>query len=228
MDLGGVSAIAWFAIGSLFAMSSEPMPKVAATSRDRRVAGFVLFLSFLPVNFSGALGLLLCGFYLAASSSRDAVERRLAIVMIALTGPLIWGRFMLALMGPFLLGLDARMAGLLAGAPVQGNVVAMRDGGSLYVALGCSSVHNMSLAVLLFVTLTQQLRLRYTPLLVATGIGAALSMAAVNVLRLATLARFPQHFDLVHTGWGGTMFGLFSFVAAAAMIMGGIRAQLSR
>ena len=228
VDLGGVSAIAWFAIGSLFTMSNESAAQATATSRDRRVAGLVLFLSFLPLNFAAAIGLLLCGLYLAATSWSDAIEGRLATVMIALTGPLIWGRFLLALMGPFLLGLDAQMAGLLAGASVQGNVVAMRDGGSLYVALGCSSVHNMSLAVLLFVTLTQRLRLRYTPLLVATGIGAALSMTAVNVLRLAALARFPQHFDLIHTGWGGTMFGLISFVAAGAVIIGGIRAEQSR
>jgi amino acid transporter len=86
----------------------------------------------------------------------------------------------------------------------------------------------MSLAVLLFVTLTQMLGLRYTARMVATGVAAALAMAAVNVLRLAALARFPQYFELLHTGWGGTLFGVLGFVAAGAIIFGGIRAELAR
>ena len=227
-DLGGVSAIVWFAIGSLFTIASEGGARPGMQPHDKAVASLTLALSFIPLNFASAIGLLLCGAYLAATSAKDSSDQRIAIIMIALTGPLIWGRFLLALIGPFLLGLDARLAGLLAGVPVQGNVVGLRGGGSLYVALGCSSVHNMSLAVLLFVTLTQILRLRYTPILVLTGVGAALAMAIVNVLRLATLARFPQYFELMHTGWGGTLCGAISFVAAGAVIAGGVRAELAR
>lgn len=227
-DLGGVSAITWFAIGSLFTIASEGTARSGMKPHDKAVASLTLALSFLPLNFAAAIGLLLCGAYLAATSAKGSSDQRIAILMIALTGPLIWGRFLLALMGPFLLGLDARLAGILAGAPVQGNVVGLRGGGSLYVALGCSSVHNMSLAVLLFVTLTQTLRLRYTPLLVLTGVGAALAMAIVNVLRLATMARFPQYFDLLHTGWGGTLCGAISFLAAGAVIAWGIHAELAR
>lgn len=229
LDLGGISAIVWFAIGSLFLISGEPPARSDLLRWDKVVAGLTLFLSFIPLNFAGAMGLLLCGAYLAGTSIRGTPDRRLAIVLIGLTGPLIWGRFLLALIGPFLLALDARMAGLLAGVPVDGNVVSLRDGsGSLYVALGCSSVHNMSLATLLFLTLTQLLRLRFTPFLLATGIAAALAMAAVNVTRLAVLARYPQHFDLMHTGSGGTLFGAISFIAAGAIIVAGIRVALSR
>lgn len=229
LDLGGVSAIVWFAIATLFAISSEATVEPAMRHADKAVASLALFLSFAPLNFAAAIGLLLCGTYLAATSAPGSADRRIAIVMLALTGPLIWGRFLLALMGPFLLDFDAGMAGLLAGVPVQGNVVNLRgESGVLYVALGCSSVHNMSLAVLLFVALTQALRLRYTPLLLLTGAGAALAMAMVNVLRLATMARFPQYFDLVHTGWGGTVFGTVSFVAAGAVIAWGIHAEMAR
>jgi len=234
LDLGGVSAIVWFAIGTLFAISAEASGssdapgKPAMQPADKAVACLTMFLSFAPLNFAAAIGLLLCGTYLAVASARGSADRRIAIVMIALTGPVIWGRFLLALMGPFLLNLDAGMAGLLAGVPVEGNVVSLRgESDVLYVALGCSSVHNMSLAILLFVTLTQFLRLRYTPLLLMTGAGAALAMATVNVLRLATLARFPQYFELVHTGWGGTVFGTISFVAAGAVIAWGIHAEMA-
>jgi exosortase/archaeosortase family protein len=228
LDLGGVSAIVWFAVYSLFAIAGEARPTEKPLRGDRAVCATTLVLSFLPFNFAAAVGLLLAGAYLALRSPSGSIGRRIAILMLALTGPLIWGRFLLALMGPQLLGLDARLAGLVANAPVQGNVVALHGGGRLYVALGCSSVHNMSLAVLLFVALTQMLRVRYSRRMVATGAAAALAMAVVNVLRLAALARFPQYFELLHTGWGGTLFGVLSFVAAAAIIFGGIRAELAR
>lgn len=228
LDLGGVSAIVWFAIGSLFLIAQENDIPSPLRHGDKAVSALVLMLSFIPFNFAAAVGLLVNGLYLALRSPRDDIHRRMGIVMLALTGPLIWGRLLLALLGAPLLGIDARLAGWIAGTAVEGNVVALRDGGSLYVALGCSSVHNMSLALLLFVTLTQMLRLRYTGLLVATGIAAALAMAVVNVLRLAALARFPQYFDLLHAGWGGSLFGLSSFVAAGAIIAGGIRAELAR
>lgn len=229
LDLGGVSAIVWFAIAILFTISGEAAAGSALRPADKAVLVLTLFLSFIPLNFAAAVGLLLCGAYLAATSAGNSADRRIAVVMIALTGPLIWGRFLLALMGPFLLHLDAGMAGFLAGIPVQGNVIALPRGhGNLYVALGCSSLHNMSLAVLLFVAVTQALRLRYTALLLVTGAGAALAMATVNVLRLATLARFPEYFDLFHTGWGGSFFGAVSFLAAGAIIAWGIHAELAR
>lgn len=229
LDLGGVSAIVWFAIGALLTISSDSVTRSAPSPADKMVLGLTLLLSFVPLNFAAAIGLLLCGVYLAFASPADSPDRRIALIMIALTGPLIWGRFLLALMGPSLLRVDARLAGLLAGAPVQGNVISLpSEHGDLYVALGCSSVHNMSLALLLFVALTQVLRLRYTPLLLLTCLGAMLAMATVNVLRLATLARIPQHFDLIHTGWGGSLFGAISFIAAGAVIVWGIRAELAR
>jgi exosortase/archaeosortase family protein len=194
LDLGGVSAIVWFAIGILFVLASDtatPGPPVRPA--DKAVLGLTVVLSFIPLNFAAAVGLLLCGAYLALSSPGGSAER------------------------------------LLAGAPVQGNVVSLAGGqGNLYVALGCSSVHNMSLAVLLFVAVTQALRLRFTPLLLLAGAGAALMMATVNVMRLATLARFPEHFELFHTGWGGSLFGAVSFIAAGAIIAWGAHAALAR
>ncbi|HTH28873.1 MAG TPA: hypothetical protein VL918_10430 [Sphingobium sp.] len=230
LDLGGVSAIVWFAIGMLFMIAAEAPGGAPARPADKAVLGLTLAMSFVPLNFAAAVALLLCGAWLVLTSAGGSADRRIAIIMLALTGPLIWGRFLLAFMGPLLLELDASIAGLIAGTPVQGNVVSLpRNHGSLYVALGCSSVHNMSLAVLLFAAVTQALALRLTPMLLLTGLTAVLAMAVVNILRLATLARFPEHFDLFHTGWGGSLFGALSFIAAGAIIAWGVHhARLAR
>ena len=229
LNLGGVSAIVWFALGTMFIIAHEQPTSLEWQRYDKPAIILILLLSFMPLNFAGAIALLGCGAYLAATSAGGSGERRMALIMIALTGPLIWGRFLLALSGPLLLELDARMAAHLAGVHVEGNVVTLSDGsGSLYVALGCSSVHNMSLAILLFVALVQMMALKCTPALILTAAWATLAMAVVHVMRLAAMARFPQYFDLIHTGWGGTAFGAASFVAAGAIIVRGVRAELCR
>jgi len=64
--------------------------------------------------------------------------------------------------------------------------------------------------------------------MIMTGLGAAFSMAVVNILRLASLARFPGNFDLLHTGWGGSLFGALSLIVAGAIIAGGILVEQSR
>jgi exosortase/archaeosortase family protein len=229
LDLGGVSAIVWFAAFSFFTIASEDEASEGLRRLDRGILAAALLLALLPLNFAGAIGLLATGGYLCGSSASGTPARRLAIVMVALTGPLIWGRVLLALIGPKLLSVDAHVAGFLADVPVSGNIVPFHDGtGSLYVALSCSSVHNMSLAVLLFVTLTQLQRLKMNTALIAAGGAAMLAMAAINMLRLATMARYPEHFAFVHTGWGGTLFGVASFVTAAVIIGAGTVAARPR
>lgn len=223
LNLGGVSAIVWFAAVSFFTIARDGATSDAVRPVERWIVAALMLLALLPINFAGAIGLLAAGCYLWCSSNAASPARRLAIVMVALTGPVIWGRLLLALIGPKLLDMDALVAGFLAGVPVHGNVVLFRGApGSLYVALSCSSVHNMSLAVLLFVTLTQLQQLKMNAMLIATCGAAMLAMAVINMLRLATMARYPEYFAFVHTGLGGTLFGVASFVSAALIIGAGI------
>lgn len=225
LDLGGVSAIVWFALLGLYAIAGEKTGREPLRRFDRAVLACMFALAFFPLNAGGALGTLIGATYLWLTSPASSRGRRIAIVMFALTGPLVWGRLLLAFFGPLLLSVDAHLAGFLAGVPVHENVVEFHHGaGRLYVALGCSSLHNMSLAVLLFVVMTQLLRLRFTLPLLLVGAAAAASMAVVNILRLAAMARFPEYFDYIHLGDGGAFFGLASFVAAGAVIGFGIAA----
>jgi exosortase/archaeosortase family protein len=223
MKLGGLSAIVWFSLVGLFLIGGERSDPYVLTPRDRLVLIGMALLAFVPVNIAGAMSVLLGGTYLAVIARGDSSARRVAVLMLALTGPLVWGRVLLTFWGPLLLGVDARFAALIAGVPSHGNVVSFfQHPGVLYVALGCSSLHNMSLAVLLFATLTQMLALRLTPRLLATCALGAISMGFVNILRLAALARYPDHFDYLHTGPGGYMFGVASFVMAGVVIGAGI------
>jgi len=95
-------------------------------------------------------------------------------ILLALTGTLIWGRLFLEVIAPTtLLRLDARFVSLLSGMPSEGNVVNFSGGGPIPIAPGCSSLHNMSLAVLMWITAVKLLDLTMTRRVLATGLLAS-------------------------------------------------------
>lgn len=223
LSLGGVSAIIWFALIVMLVIARKADDDRSLTPLDRAVLVIMTILAAFPFNFAGAIAVLAGGLYLFATSTPRSAARGIAVILVALTGPLIWGRFLLTFFGTKLLGWDAYLAAAMAGSTVDGNVVDLVGGhGRLYVALGCSSLHNMSLSVLLFIVIVQFLRLKITPGLLAVCAASAAAMAVVNIMRLATIARFPDHFEYFHVGQGAALFGMASFAAAAAVTGAGI------
>src|SRR5262249_21356026 len=137
----------------------------------------------VPWNIISALVLFPLGVYAVLSAEKGSRTRRIGVILLALTGPLVWGRILLAWFAPLFLGMDARLSALLAGTPVWGNVVQFVGVPErLYVAPGCSSLHNMSLAILLWATLLQLLRLEFTFRLLLVAASGAIAMAFVNIL----------------------------------------------
>jgi exosortase/archaeosortase family protein len=165
---------------------------------------------------------LLGGGYLYIFGRRRA-ERRIALILLALTGTLIWGRLLLEVIAPnLLLGLDTQLVAWLAGTQAEANSVGFVGGGKFLVAPGCSSLHNMSLALLMWVTAVQLLDLPVTPRVLAGGLLALLAMLAVNAVRLCAMAWYPSHFDSLHTGVGATLFGWASLLLCGAMVAFGV------
>jgi len=110
LSLGGVSAIIWFALIVMLLIASKADKAEALMPLDRPVLASIAFLAAVPFNFGAAIAVMLGGAYLLATSTSTSATRRIAIIMLALTGPLIWGRLLLAFFGPLLLGLDAYVA----------------------------------------------------------------------------------------------------------------------
>lgn len=224
LALGGVSAIIWFAIFSLVAIARQPGDTVvAATRTDVLVLSTMLLCCFLPNSVAAASSLVMAGAYLAWTSEAETRARRVALVIVALTGPLVWGKLILAFVAPLVLRVDAQLAALIVGVPVSGNIVNFANGqGSLYVGLGCSSLHNMSLAILLFAIATQVLEVPLTRRMLLVGALGVAAIGIVNVFRLAAIAQFPDHFEYLHEGAGATLFGYAGLLATLAVIAPGI------
>src|SRR5205085_5860280 len=96
IGLAGISAIIWAAMAAAWKMGSEDESEFRG-ARDYAVLGAVVLSSFVPLSYAAQGGLLLCAGYLLATAGRNDCARRSAMILLALTGPLIWGRLILHL-----------------------------------------------------------------------------------------------------------------------------------
>jgi hypothetical protein len=226
--LGGVSAVIWIAMFAAVKIGLEDKADTIGRT-DSAVLIAAVGLSLLPVSFAAQAGLLLCGLYLVATSAPGSPARRASVVLLALTGPLIWGRILLHVLAGPILALDAGLVGSLIGSPVDGNLVAFVGArGKMLVGTPCSSVHNISLAIVLWASAAALFSLRVDKGYVLTGIAMAGWMFALNIARLATIGLFPAQFDFLHVGLGAELFGWAGLVGAGCVAATGVLGAAAR
>ncbi|MCA1654012.1 MAG: hypothetical protein ABR588_01845 [Sphingomicrobium sp.] len=216
-SLAGISAVVWAAMYAVLRIAleegSEPYRRA-----DGLVLAAVLAASFVPLSFAAQAGLLLCGLYLFATSRTTSSSGRAAIVLLALTGPLLWGRIILHSFEVPLLALDARLVGSAISSTVDGNTLHFAESSRRFLIGGpCSSVHNMSLAILLWTTAAALFKLRIDVRLLAFGVAMVALMFALNIARLASIGLFPADFELLHNGAGAVLFGWAGLIGAGAL-----------
>jgi exosortase/archaeosortase family protein len=139
---------------------------------------------------------------------------------------MFWSRILFLLMSDAILRFDAVLAGLILGTGRSGNAIAFADGwGYFWIAPQCSSLANISLALLCWVAVTQALgrtnpALRYCFLAVA-------SVIVINVMRLALTGISHDNYDLLHGAAGNLILGLFTFAVTLAICFYGTTREAS-
>ena len=215
--LAGISAVIWAAMAATWKIGTESRRPFGG-STDAAVLAAVLALSFLPLSFAGQAGLLLCGVYLLITSPPQDAGRRAALVLLALTGPLIWGRILLNLFATPILAFDAHIVAGAIGTKVDGNVFSAATAGQRFVIGNlCSSVHNISLAIVLWTTAAMLFNIRIDRRYVAVGAAMVVFMFGLNIARLATIGLFPAYFTYLHFGTGAALFGWAGLISAALL-----------
>jgi hypothetical protein len=227
LGLGGVSAVIWAAMFAAWQIGSEDdTPLVGAV--DYGALGVLMLFSFIPLSYAAQAGVLLCGSYLLVTAGTDA-QRRSAFVLLALTGPLIWGRLILRLFAAPILSLDAHVVGAAIGSRVSGNAVHFAGSSEEFlIGGGCSSVHNMSLAILLWTTVAMLFKIRIDRGYLLIGLAMVTFMFLLNVVRLSTIGLFPDHFYFLHFGAGADMFGWAGLIGAALLAGAGVTYAAAR
>src|SRR5690606_21367695 len=121
------------------------------------------------------------------------------------------------------LAADAVLVAAIAGTGANSNLVPFADGtGSLWIAPECSSVTNLSLALLCCVLVVKATGREWTARNVTFGLLACLAVVAINVVRIASVAVHPDQFELVHGHTGAAVAGALSAGVVIGLCLMGI------
>jgi len=197
---------------------------------DIAVLTLISLSTLVPDDDGAWIGLSLMGLFLLWRQSDRAV-RAAAAVMLALATQLFWGRLLFELIAFQIEIVDAHLAaGLLAlmhrAVQLDNNIVSTASQ-QIAIYEGCTSFHNISLALLCFVSLTKLMRpeWRRTDLVTASVLIA--TTVGMNSLRLFLMASAgPGDFDYWHTGTGSQMINAGLSALIPIVCLWGCRKEL--
>lgn len=227
-DLGGISAIIWFALFVLVRLALDAGPSCFAIARkDRLPFALAAVLACIPFKEVSLVALVGLAAFLWWSSEAGSQRRRIAIIGAALVGPVVGATLIRSLLGPELAMLESLLLAWLPGLEIDGNVISAIDGSTRYVvAAKCSAIANISLAILLTVTMAQVARVERLASMAGWAALAVAVVILVNSTRLGALGYYPEHFEYLHEGAGRSLFINMAFVLMCAIaIVGAIHAR---
>jgi exosortase/archaeosortase family protein len=210
----GISVIVWGALLAVMVLLVRAAPDpVRRADIVAAVAAAGAFL--IPIPDLSWLAIAGLAVHLLWSTSGRA--RRAAVILLALTIPMFWARMLMAALGNLIIEVDATFVAWVVGTQRNGNLVPFADdSGSLWIAPGCSSFTNISLAVLCTVTFVQVLDRRWSPSVVLWGLAACLAVIAVNTVRIGLIGLYPPGYELFHGPVGASVA---SWITIAAIVV---------
>jgi hypothetical protein len=177
-------------------------------SADLAAGGVFLMLVILPIFALSWLAVTGLSLYILIFANDRSGRRRGALILLALTVPMLWSRLLFQFFARPILEIDASLAALLLGTDRIGNVVGFGDGsGYMVIAPACSFVANTSLAFLCWVSVTQWAKHEWSPTDILWSLLACTSVIAVNVARIALTGWSQSHYEAIHSSLGNMVGG---------------------
>jgi exosortase/archaeosortase family protein len=217
LDTFGISVLVWvacfIAVSLLLRQPPEPM------TRNDLFLGVAVFVAVLVpsarVSWIALTGL---GIYGLRCFEAGAPAHRAAFVILAVTVPMFWSRLVFAMLSDWILRADAILVSLIVGTERVGNTVGFADNsGFLFILPACSSLADVSLAVLGWALFTQALTRRPTLKDVWWCLAACSAVIVINVTRIALIGLHPEHFELIHGAVGAGVAGFLALVAVVGI-----------
>src|SRR5215467_8967073 len=167
---------------------------------------FVIVPSY-PLSWVAVTGLSL---YILFFANDGAERRRGALILLALTFPMLWSRLFFQFFARPLLALDATMVTWLLGTEQIGNTVRFGDNsGYMVISPACTSFGNLSYAFLCWVAITQWANHRWSSKDLLWSSLACGSVIAVNVARMALTGISYGHYQTIHQNqWQDMVIGI--------------------
>lgn len=222
-DINVIMLLACFAgISLVLEKGTEPV-----TRRDVAVACVFMILVCLPIFPLSWVAVTLLSLYILLFANGSPERARGALILLAMTAPMLWSRLLFQVFAKPILDVDASLVALLLGTSRTGNMVGFLDGSGYMIVLpACSSLANMSLALLCWVTITQWVGHRWTARDVLWAGLACASVIAVNVTRISLMGFSQRHYELIHSSWGDMITNSIMLAAMVGITVLGARREI--
>lgn len=219
----GISIVIWaaaaLALSLLLRAEWEPARKM-----DYAVAVIASIAFLVPVPSASWLALAGIAAYLTLTSDTHGQMRRAAVVIGAMTVPMLWARLLFAAMSNTILEIDAKLVSWIVGTQATGNTIPFADGtGVLFLEPGCSSLTNLSLAILCGVLFIKGYNQAWSVATVGTVALACAATVAINVVRIGLIGIFPDYYDVIHGQIGATLAQWVTIIAVVMIFTEGIK-----
>jgi Transmembrane exosortase (Exosortase_EpsH) len=221
LSVGVFQYMAWFAVFRLLGAADRTK---TASNRDWAVVLGLCLIVFLPNRRAAWIAATAIGLYSALLSGGDRKVRSCGIVLLALSVQEFWGRQLFELIASPLLRAEAAVVGTILrtmqhGAAWQDNVITDQSGWGIVIYPFCSSFHNVSLALLCWVTVSRLSCDTWQGRDFAIAGLIGLAMIAMNVTRLLLMSFNENFYHYWHDGAGSQIFaiGASLFVLLASL-----------
>jgi Transmembrane exosortase (Exosortase_EpsH) len=202
--------MAWYVIYRFLWTSDRAQ---AARWQDLASVTALLLPLFMPtgrmiwVSATGFAG------YLWLFSDGDRRLRSAGIVLAALSVQELWGHLFFNLIALHLLRVETAVVGFMlemarTGTSWKGNIITGPSGFGLAIFAPCSSFHNLSLALLCWVTVTRMRGQNWSRRTFVIGAIIGITMISFNFARLYLMALDAESYDLWHQGMGAEIFAV--------------------
>jgi len=221
----GISVIIWISFAAGISLILRDRTVGLRSSELALGAGFVV-LVILPIGPFSWLAVTALSLYILLSTN-VASSRRGAVILLATTVPLLWSRMLFQFFANLILQIDASLVGWLLGTQRAGNTVEFADGSATLVILpACSSLANVSLAFLCWVTVSQLVCHRKSTSDLLWCLLACTSVVAVNVTRISIEGLSQWHYATFHSPWGDALANTIILGLIVGFCVLGVRREL--
>jgi exosortase/archaeosortase family protein len=225
LAIGIFQYLAWYATFRLLGASDV---RPAARPRDFLITAALCLTVFSPTKsmiWAAAAGIAI---YLWLFNAGDIKLRAAGIVLGALSVQQLWGQMLFNLLAFPLLRAEAAVVGTLLEAARPGtvwhdNVIRGPSGHGILVAAGCSSFHNLSLAMLCWLTVSMLRHQDWRARDFVIGAAIGITMILLNVARICLMGWDIELYHYWHEGAGGEIFAVGASLTVLLMSLYGSR-----
>jgi hypothetical protein len=214
-----------FGLAAICAMAfSEPRERLTLLRSDVVILVVAALAWFVPEQHSIYLATTIVGVWLLWRGRSDRQLASIGQIYLALSVHEFWGKFLFKLAYQAIEALEVRLIYevgriFVSSLHVNGASLSVRSDWSIIILEGCSSFHNLSLTVLIWLSIIRIASASVSGGAIrALGVSAAL-VIAINIARILAMLPSQAAFVFWHDGTGSTLVALASVAAAIVPIV---------